>query len=197
MSELTLEVGQANEIKLAARRAGATNADLKALSEGDMFAHILPVLRGWAKVVVDSILTFLRAVRIAAQPAAKTSKEYFSEAGVRWMGDNFKAQFMGLEVAAVGKAELAVRKLEQDSLDAPILAELGDKAEISVSQFRAFLAENRESPEWFIFYLRGKDGNLWAVRAHWSAAYGGWFVDAASVECPARWYAGSQILSRN
>jgi hypothetical protein len=49
--ELGLDVGQANEIKLAARRAGATNADLKLLSEGDMFARILPVIRGLAEVV--------------------------------------------------------------------------------------------------------------------------------------------------
>ena len=49
--ELMLDVGQANEIKLAARRAGATNADLKWLSEGDVFAQILPVIRGTAKVV--------------------------------------------------------------------------------------------------------------------------------------------------
>jgi len=48
--ELMLDVDQANEIKLAARRAGATNADLKKLSEGGMFARILPVLRGMADV---------------------------------------------------------------------------------------------------------------------------------------------------
>lgn len=52
MSDLTLDVGQANEIKLAARRAGATNADLKRLSEGNMFKQILPVLRGNANVVI-------------------------------------------------------------------------------------------------------------------------------------------------
>lgn len=57
MSEdLMLDVGQANEIKLAARRAGATNADLKRLSEGDMFVQILPILRGQAKVVSALII---------------------------------------------------------------------------------------------------------------------------------------------
>ena len=54
MEQLMLDVGQANEIKLAARRAGATNADLKTLSEGDMFVTILPVLRGQAEVKVVS-----------------------------------------------------------------------------------------------------------------------------------------------
>lgn len=50
-TELMLDVGQANEIKMAARRAGATNADLKKLSTGEMFAKILPVIRGLAQVV--------------------------------------------------------------------------------------------------------------------------------------------------
>jgi hypothetical protein len=50
--QLMLDVGQANEIKLAARRAGATNADLKRLSEGDVFAQILPVLRGFGEVMI-------------------------------------------------------------------------------------------------------------------------------------------------
>lgn len=60
--ELMLDVGQANEIKLAARRAGATNADLKRLSEGDMFAKILPVLRGHAKIT--SVFPILMTVKL-------------------------------------------------------------------------------------------------------------------------------------
>ena len=53
--ELMLDVGQATEIKLAARRAGANNADIKRLSEGDMFARILPVLRGFGEVTITKI----------------------------------------------------------------------------------------------------------------------------------------------
>lgn len=49
-TELMLDVGQANEIKLAARRGGYTNADLKRLSEGDVMARILPVIRGHAEI---------------------------------------------------------------------------------------------------------------------------------------------------
>lgn len=60
-TELGLDVGQANEIKLAARRAGATNADLKRLSEGDTFARILPVIRGLGEVVVTKHIVDLDA----------------------------------------------------------------------------------------------------------------------------------------
>jgi len=51
-SDLMLDVGLANEIKLAARRVDATRADLKWLSEGDNLSTILPVIRGQAEVVV-------------------------------------------------------------------------------------------------------------------------------------------------
>jgi len=47
-----LDVGQANELKLAFRRANWTNADIKKLSEGDAAERILPVIRGLAEVSV-------------------------------------------------------------------------------------------------------------------------------------------------
>lgn len=56
-TELMLDVGQANEIKLAVRRAGGTNTDLKRLSEGDTFARILPFLRGLAEIkLIDHVI---------------------------------------------------------------------------------------------------------------------------------------------
>lgn len=50
--QFVLDVVQAAEIKYAAERNGVTNADLKTLSSGDMFARILPILRGTGQVVV-------------------------------------------------------------------------------------------------------------------------------------------------
>ena len=188
---------QSAELDHAFERNGWTSEDVKLASGGEMLAQLLLVVRGRAKVVVSSILTLLRTARIVAQPAVTTSKKYFEEAGVKLVGSNFEAQFYDLEVPATGEAELAVRKLEQNSLDAPILTELGEKAEISVSQFRAFLLANHGSSEVFIAYLRGNDGNLWAVRASWYAGYGGWSVFANSVARPFRWFAGHQVLSRN
>ena len=125
-----------------------------------------------------------------------TSKEYFKEVGVISMGNNFKAQFLGLEIPQLQNSELAIWKLEKNSLDNPILEELGDKAEISISQFHAFLAANRESSEWFISYLKGKNGKLWAVSAYWNTDFGGWGVDAYSVSSPVGWGAGLQVVSQ-
>lgn len=158
--------------------------------------HFLRFIGGQGRIVFDSIITLLRTVRIAAQPAITTSEEYFKEAGVVWMGENFKAQFLGLEVPAIEETELAVRRLEQNSLDTPILAELGDKAEIFVSQFKVFLNEHRGSNEWFIFYLKGRDKKLWAVDAYWDVDDDGWRVVADSVAGPDRWNRGCQVVSQ-
>ena len=78
-----------------------------------------------------------------------------------------------------------------DALREPV----GDKAELSPSQFRAFLATNRRSTEYFIFYLRGKE-KLWAVGACWSASLGGWFVYASPVSSLSGWGAGGWVLSQ-
>lgn len=56
MNELMMDVGLANEIKLAGRRAGATAEDLKVLAEGDNLAKILPVLRGFAEVTMRKLV---------------------------------------------------------------------------------------------------------------------------------------------
>ncbi len=198
MSEIGLDVGQANELKMGFRRANYTNEDVKKMCEGDFLAKILSVVRGRAEVVVKSILTFLCFVKVAAQTAVATSEEYFKEAGIRWMGDNFRTQFLGLEVPAVGEIDLAVHKLEEESLDGPIIAERGseEKVEIPVSQFQAFLAANRGSLEWFLFYLRGRDGKIWAVNAHWSSVDRFWRVEAYSVKDPGRWNDGYRVVSR-
>ncbi|MEK7576751.1 MAG: hypothetical protein AAB482_03600 [Patescibacteria group bacterium] len=57
MSEIMLDVGQANELKLAFRRAGYTNADIKKMCKGDVLAQMLPVIRSFGKVdVVSNII---------------------------------------------------------------------------------------------------------------------------------------------
>ncbi len=50
--ELMLDVGQANEFKLACRRACYTNADIKKMCEGNTLAKLLPAIRGLGEVVV-------------------------------------------------------------------------------------------------------------------------------------------------
>ena len=50
MSDLMLDVGQANELKLAFRKANYTNDDIKRLCEGNVLADVRSVLLGHAEV---------------------------------------------------------------------------------------------------------------------------------------------------
>jgi len=52
MSDLMLDVGQANELKLAFRRANFSNDDIKRLCEGNVLAEVRSVLRGHASITV-------------------------------------------------------------------------------------------------------------------------------------------------
>lgn len=197
--KFTLDVGQAVEIKHAFCRNGGTNADIKALCNGDMVAKLLPFLRGHAEIVVKSPLSFIRTFTAEALPQVTTTKSYFLEAGVVWMGGNFISQFIDLEVLATDARELSVDKIEESSFDVTILSQLGKKAGITVSQFRDFLSMHQETAGWFVFYLTGNNGNLWVVDAHWLPEYLGWLVNAYSIERRDErrdsWGAGYQVVS--
>ncbi|MES2953315.1 MAG: hypothetical protein V4674_02045 [Patescibacteria group bacterium] len=54
-TELSLDVGQANELKLAFRRTGWTNAEIKMLCEGSKLRKVLLTLRGWAEISVPKV----------------------------------------------------------------------------------------------------------------------------------------------
>lgn len=51
-SELMLDVGQANELKLALRRSRYTNDEIKKLCEGNILADVRNVLRGFSEIKV-------------------------------------------------------------------------------------------------------------------------------------------------
>ncbi len=53
-TELMLDVGQANELKFAFRRSGWKNSDIKALCEGNTLKGMLDVLRGNARIELNS-----------------------------------------------------------------------------------------------------------------------------------------------
>jgi len=50
-AELMLDVSQAHELKLAFRKGGWDNADIKKLCEGDLAGRLLPVVKGLADIV--------------------------------------------------------------------------------------------------------------------------------------------------
>lgn len=130
------------------------------------------------------------------------AKDHIKAANVVWMSDNFKRLFLGRVEENVEAAILNVYRLEKASLDAPILAELGERARISLTHFFELLEkQSRGEAGPFltngyatIAYIIGGDGNIWAVCADWYG--GGWGVGAGSVGRPYGWRDGIRVLAR-
>jgi len=144
---------------------------------------------------MSGLLTFIRNFSVSAHPPVTTSQKFWEDCGVKWMSKDFKTQFVGLVVEAVDAGVLSISKLEKNSLDTPILSEFGVNAETTVLNFAELLNQNRGSDEFFIGYLRGHDGNPWAVSASWYTGDDVWYAHAFSVTHPIEWSAGGQVVS--
>lgn len=166
-------------------------------------------LAGSIEVVVKKILTLVATVKVAAVEhfvAAEKFREGETTDGVKvaWLGNNFKTNFLGKTEEGVEEAELKLHKLNQDSLDAPIMNELGDTDETMLAHLWELLKQQPNGEEgkllvngWAnVAYIRDVNDELWAVSACWDADRGGWDVEADSVTRPGRWDADSQVVSR-
>lgn len=113
-------------------------------------------------------------------------------------GSNFRDNFLTRIEKNIPAAELAVDQLVRASLDAPILAELGDRAETALAYLAELLKKQPNGEDGIlltngyanVFYIGD-----WAVGACWCAG-DGWRVNARPVGPPYRWGEGSQFFSR-
>ncbi|MBI4992174.1 MAG: hypothetical protein HZB99_03080, partial [Candidatus Harrisonbacteria bacterium] len=101
------------------------------------------------------------------------------------------------------EVELCYSRVKQMSMNASILAELGDRAETTLASIWELFkkqpkgedGELRTSGHTNIFYVRDAKGVLWAVSVRWHSD--GWLVDAYSVENPFVWHDGYRVFSRS
>ena len=205
----TLDVDQAREIKHAAKRNGATNADLKSLSSGDMFAKILPILRGYGEVVVK----LLQALGEVAFPGATNfvAKDHFvkdtsdtATVKILDLGSNFTTWFIGKVEAKVAPSTIGYGKLLQWAKGTVILAFLGGetKAETSLAEIFHLMSLQANGGVSVlltnglanIFFVRDVSGVLRVVRVLWSG--GGWYLGAFEASRASGWGDGVQVFSR-
>ena len=133
------------------------------------------------------------------------AKDHLKEANVGWTGGNFDKLFLDLVEENVNDQNVAVHRLERKSKDAPIMAQLGEKARTSLCHFFGLLKDQSKGQEGYLLvngsaniaYIIGNDGNFWAVLARWDSGRRFWYVNARSVEDPDGWDAGRQVLSRD
>lgn len=203
--KFTMSVGQAHELEMAFDRNGWNATEVKKLSKGDFLTQVRQVLLGKAQIVMAKLLKLASTVQVSGATKFVAANHFTvrksSGIQIAWLNENFKLLFLGKIEKNVEPATLNLYWLAGESLDAPILAELGERAETSLAHLVELLKKqpNGESGSLLtdgyanIFYIRGTDGNLWPVFARWRSA--GWCVHACSVEYP-WWRGGRQVCAR-
>jgi len=117
--------------------------------------------------------------------------------------ETFKHCLLGKIEEKIPAMTLTVYTLDTICKNSLILAELGDRAETSLAHLWALLEKQPNGPysgngalysiaqkglpfAWNVFYIRGIDGNLWAVEVYWYQSVfelldSGWAIGARAV----------------
>ena len=169
-----------------------------------------------AKTVAQTVVTLLGPIvstfvvpatteKFVAKDKFKVDTSKKAKVKIAYLGDNFEEWFLGKEEAPFAGSTINGRKLEKNSIDDPILAELGgnEAAETTLTEMYAAMAAqpNGESGSLLndgranIFYIEDINGTLCAVRVLWHS--GGWRVNAHLIGHPLEWDANDRVFARN
>lgn len=194
--------------------AGQLNAMVKKLIEqvGEKGPDLL--LQGRLKIeaIKDMLLNWLGTVSTSATTEKFVAKDKFKlkkDGGLcPYLGGNFTSWFLtgeGKIEDLIGEQSLRFGTLLKNSVDGPILEELGGeaKAETTLTSIFDLMSKQPNGGERAllancyanIFYVRDTLGVLRAVGVYW--VVGGWSVDAYSVENASAWNAGRRVFSAN
>lgn len=153
----------------------------------------------------SEILVKVGTVSVPAVSSFVMDETTQKRANIGWLGNNFHDNFFGKTEEGVAETTLVLHRLEKNFLDKPIIAQLGEKTEISLAHFIELIEKqaNGQKGELLvngyanIAYIHDKIGNLWAVDACWYSLGVDWLVNARSVDNQHGWGAGGQLVSRD
>ena len=155
--------------------------------------------------IVSSAVIHARTEKFVAENELVLDTGKQAKVKISYLGDNFKNWFFGKEEILFSNTLIHGRQLNKNSVDGPILAELGgqEKAKTTLAEIYAMMEcqANGESGPLLnngyvnIFYVPDVNGTLRAVDVYWDD--NGWNVDAYSVEDPDEWLADRRVFSRN
>ena len=196
--------------KYADVTAGQTEACINRLGGWDNF---LRFIGGEGKVIFETIVNLLLAplgtILIPTSSGQFIVRDNFvkdtsknAKVKISYVGDNFKAWFGGMIETPKGETTLRYSKLLKASIDGPILAELGNNAEVSLQHIFALMEMQKNGEAGFllnngwanIFYIRDKDGVLRTARVYWNVE--GWRVNAYEISNPSGWCVGIRVFSQ-
>jgi hypothetical protein len=166
-------------------------------------------IKNRAKVAVETLLEIIGTILIPASAGTFIARDKFvkdtsknAKVKISFVGDNFKKWFGNKVEDAGDERTLRYAKLLKSSGDGPIIAELGDKAEVSLQQVFSLMEMQPNGEEgvllingWAnIFYVKDQNNVLRAVYVLWYDD--GWLVNAIDVSIPGAWSDGSQVFSQ-
>jgi hypothetical protein len=208
IGQLVLALGQLREeaigslVDLARRFSGDDGRDWESLVSG-------AVKEGLKKTVVAAAVAAALLVLVGNPVSISPSVEKFiaakklvvnttptSELKISYLGDNFKSWFLGKVEEPFAGSQLKLQKLRQNSVDKPILDELGGEEKAEVLLYEAFnFLKTADQNLWYLFYIKDAGRRLCAVNARWDG--GGWCLRADEFHDPHHWGADARVVSRN
>jgi len=130
-----------------------------------------------------------------------------AELVIGFLSDNIRSNFLGKIEENVAESKLRAYRLKKDSVDGPIIADLGgeEAAETTVAEMVTLMRRQGRGQQGIlltngyanIFYIRNAKGVFWTVRCCWPSGYGDWSVYAIPITGPFGWSAGRQVFSRD
>lgn len=200
-----------------ALKSGLTPEGLQRVVErgGELQVEVKKILRRLATkvgLVSSKLLEPVTNVSLSAVPTFSATEHFLADgkapSGVKlYLGDNFSQAFLsggGKVETDVPEVSLRIHKLRMNSLDAPIIAELGGEqvVEVALAHVWKMIEVQGQGQQGYlhtngyanIFYVRDIQGTLWAVRC-WNSANDTWHVQAYPVTGPGIWFADGQVFS--
>jgi hypothetical protein len=202
-----IEAGQQHAFMTKLAEAGLTAEMAKeVLKDGNIAAKMVAAITG----AVTALLRHIGIVAVGPTEAFVAKERFTVDTGkeararISFLSNNVKNWFGSKVEQAVGtERSLRYAELTTESVDAPILAELGPTTETTLSEIFALMERQKNGEEgvllangWAnIFYVKDVDGTLRAVNVGWDGD--GWDVDARGVVDPSGWDDGDRVFSRN
>ena len=199
--ELIQEVINSKDNVMAKKMLVAISVETVIESKNENVQEIKPLFSAGS-----SIFTVLpTTAKFVAEDKFVVNTDKKAKVKISYVGDNFINWFLKKTEEPFPGGAVYGRKLNQNSVDGPILAELGgeEKAETTLTEIYAMMLTqpNGENGKLLnignanIFYVRDINNTLRAVGVDWSG--GGWGVCAYSVEDSCVWGADYCVFSRN
>lgn len=161
-------------------------------------------------MAVELLLEPVGTITVPATTSKFVAREKFvrdtgrkAKVKIIFLGGNFSSWFLDKTEDPMVEQALRYHKLRKSSVDRPIIAELGDKAETTLAEMFSLMEmqKNGESGVllnngWAnIFYVKDINEVLRTVLVYWDDD--GWDVRARGVGDPGAWSGGFRVFSRN